>query len=505
MDLGSILEVSERRFAASPATVCGVHRWSYSELAAASRRLACGLSASGARPGDRIAILHRNCHRFQQAILGAAWGGFVLMPLNTRLDAASLQEMLRDAGATWLLAEPCFDALAQEAIRGTQARISTVAAIEANGNADKNARSPRLPEDLAQLYYTSGTTGRPRGVMLSHRNIASHAQMTIEELRLSARDVWAHVAPLFHLADAWAAFAITLAGGRHVFFPEFEPRSVLDEFEREGVTITNLVPTMLNRLVADPSAPGRGFPHLRAILSGGAPIAPALVKRILEIFRTEYVQTYGLTETSPYLTFSLLSEKLRNLPLEQRLAFICKTGRPAAGVQLRVVDEQGRDIARDDRAVGEICVQAPWVFGGYWNRPDETKAAFHEGWFRTGDLATWDQEGFVNIVDRKKDMIITGGEKVFSVEVEHALLAHPAVFECAVVGVPDADWGEAVTAVAVLREGANVAASELIVFLKEKLAAFKVPKRVVFLAALPKTGSGKIRKAEIRKEIRAGV
>jgi acyl-CoA synthetase (AMP-forming)/AMP-acid ligase II len=357
--------------------------------------------------------------------------------------------------------------------------------------------------DVAQIYYTSGTTGRSRGVVLTHRNIGSHALMAIAELRITDGDVWAHVAPMFHLADAWAVFAITWAGGRHIMFPDFEPRAVLDGFEGHGVTITNLVPTMMNRLVHEPDIGSRRFLDLRAVLSGGAPIAPALVERVIGAFRADYVQTYGLTESSPYLTFSTLKRSLLLRSKEERLRYLSRTGRPAIGVDLRVVGDDGKDVPRDDASVGEIRVKAPWVTPGYWRNEEATAAAFEDGWFKTGDLATWDEEGYVNIVDRKKDMIITGGEKVFSVEVEAALAAHPSVFESAVVGVPDEDWGEKVTA-AVVPKGATIpGASELALFLRERLASFKVPKLFVLVDHLPKTGSAKIRKQEVREMLLA--
>src|SRR5262245_24381303 len=504
MELSSILERAVLLHGREPSVFCGEHAWTYADLEREALALAGGLGAAGLLPGDRVAILHRNCHRFLQAAFGALLGGEVLVPLNVRLDAATLGEQLSDAGARLLLTEDRFRALAEEAsAKAGGVRVAEVRALHAGGAG--GAPASRSPDDLAQIYYTSGTTGRPRGAMLLQRNIASHSLMAIAELGLSDGDVWAHVAPMFHLADAWAVFAVTWVGGRHTKFPDFEPRPVLDGLRSRGVTITNLVPTMLGRLVAEPAAWAAPFPALRAILSGGAPISPALLDRVVETFGTTYVQTYGLTETSPYLTFSTLKRTLRDRPPGEQRRWIARTGRPAIGVRLRVVDDAGRDVPRDDRSVGEIRVRAPWVTPGYWNRPEETAAAFEDGWFKTGDLATWDAEGSVNIVDRKKDVILSGGEKVYSVEVEAALSTHPAVFECAVVGLPDADWGEAVTAAVVLRPGERVEPAALAAYLKERVASFKIPKRFVFLPELPKTGSGKIRKDEIRRSLARSV
>lgn len=497
MELSSLIQSSFSRYAKRDAVVCGETHWNYQELQTAIEKLCGGFHKFALHPQDRVAILHRNCHRFFQAALASALNDLILVPLNLRLDAQMLGEMLNDCGAKLLLVEEKTAALAHEAVSKSGLKIPIVSIAECESGSH-SAHPHSAGEHIAQIYYTSGTTGKPRGVMLLHRNIASHAQMTIEELELSDRDVWAHIAPMFHLADAWSVFAITQAGGKHVFFPEFETEEILNGFVQEKITITNLVPTMLNRLVAEESAAQRRYPALRAVLSGGAPIAPALVKKIMETFRTQYIQTYGLTETSPYLTFSLLHESMQKLGEEEKLRIRSRTGRAAKGVELRVVDDKGTEIAKDDCVVGEIWVKAPWVTPGYWNRPQESAAAFHEGWFKTGDLATWDSAGYVNIVDRKKDMIITGGEKVFSVEVECALAAHPAVFECAVVGLPDPDWGEAVTAAIVFRPKQSEKADTLRDFLKTRLASFKIPKRFHFLEQLPKTGSGKIQKNQIR-------
>ncbi len=503
MDLSGILRRVADLHGEEEVVACGDVRLTGARLAAEAAALARSLLVIGVNRGDRVAILHRNCHRFLKAALGTAAAGIVLVPLNARLDAASLGLMLRDSGATVLLTEEKLRPLALAASARASDSVKVLDVDDLPAPREAFAFTAPSPDDLAQIYYTSGTTGSPRGVMLLHRNIASHALMTVAELGLSDRDVWAHVAPMFHLADAWAVFAITWVGGRHVFVPDFAPDAVLDAFERDGVTLTNLVPTMLNRIVAEPGAAERRFPALRAILSGGAPIAPSLVARILSTFRTEYVQTYGLTETSPYLTFSRLSRGLSARSEEERLRYVCRTGRPALGVDLRVVGDDGADVPQDDRTVGEIRVRAPWVTPGYWRNPGATAEAFADGWFRTGDLAVWNAEGWVNIVDRRRDMIITGGEKVYSTEVEALLAGHPDIFECAVVGVPDADFGEKVSAAIVPRGDAAPAAEDLRAFLRERLASFKVPRLWAVFGALPKTGSGKLRKTEIREALAA--
>jgi acyl-CoA synthetase (AMP-forming)/AMP-acid ligase II len=334
--------------------------------------------------------------------------------------------------------------------------------------------------------------------------VCVHAQWAVEELALTGGDRWGHFAPMFHLADAWATFALTQVGGVHVMVPRFEPDSALEAFERERITLTNLVPTMLKRLVESPRARTADFRHLRLVLSGGAPISPALVRQVLATFRCEYVQTYGMTETSPYLTVGILTEAQKRLAPEEVLRLRARTGRPFGGIELEIVDERGARVPADDRTVGEIRVRGATVTRGYWNRPDETARALREGWLYTGDLAVLDAHGLVNIVDRKKDMILTGGENVYSTEVENALYEHPSVLEAAVFGRPDPAWGESVNAAVVLRAGERVEAEELRAFCRARLAGFKVPRTIEFLAELPKTGTGKISKHRLRTRAATG-
>jgi acyl-CoA synthetase (AMP-forming)/AMP-acid ligase II len=255
---------------------------------------------------------------------------------------------------------------------------------------------------------------------------------------------------------------------------------------------------MLNMMVNHPDVGNFDYSSLRVLLSGGAPIAPETVRKIIEAFKCDYIQTYGMTETSPYLTLSILKEHLKDLPWEEQLRFKAKTGREFINVSLRVVDDQGNDVVTDDQQVGEIIVKGDTVTPGYWNLPEETQAAIRDGWLYTGDLAVIDHEKYVNIVDRKKDMILTGGENVYSTEVENVLYTHPHILEAAVIGVPDSHWGEAVRACVVLKDGCMATENEIISFCKKDLAHFKAPKSVDFLEALPKTGSGKIYKKGLR-------
>jgi acyl-CoA synthetase (AMP-forming)/AMP-acid ligase II len=287
-------------------------------------------------------------------------------------------------------------------------------------------------------------------------------------------------------------------GGTHVLVREFDAKVVLETIQKEKVTLTNLIPTMLNLMVNHPDVRKFDYSSLRVLLSGGAPIAPEVVRRIVETFKCDYIQTYGMTETSPYLTLSILKEHLKKLSDEDQLRFKSKTGREFIGVELKVVNEQGKEIKKDEREVGEIIVKGDIVTKGYWKLPEETKKSIKDGWLYTGDMAVIDEEGYVTIVDRKKDMILTGGENVYSTEVENVLYMHPAILECAVVGIPDPKWGEAVKGFVVLRPGQKVTEQEIILFCKERIAHYKAPKSIDFIEALPRTGSGKIHKKSLR-------
>lgn len=509
-ELSQILTRAARLYPEQVAAVCGHQRLTYREVADRTAQTAGVLAGLGVGFGDRVALLHPNCHLFLEWYFAAAWCGAILVPLNTRLARPEIERILADASPRLLVVHPHFaevvldlDLPADFTVVWTEVPTvlgpGQVALEELREPVDPVwPASPRDPEELAQLYYTSGTTGRPKGVMLSHRNVASHALMAIAELHLTDRDVWLHAAPMFHLADAWATWAITWVGGRHVFLPAFSPQAAVTLMGIEGVTVTNLVPTMLAQMVEIQETEATLLPALRLLLSGGAPITPSLVRRIIAAFGCEYVQTYGLTETSPYLTLSLPSVGVLAEGAELELEYRAMTGRPMLGVEVRVVDERGEEVPWDGETVGEIVARGPTITAGYWGQPDETERAFTDGWFHTGDLAVVEARGYLTIVDRKKDTIITGGENVYSTEVEHVLAEHPEVREVAVVGVPDPEWGEALLACVVPR-GEPPSPEELKAFCRERLAGFKVPSRFEFIDHLPRTGSGKIAKAELRR------
>lgn len=501
-------------YPAKTAVVDGDRTFTYRQIGERVAGLARFFQALGIEPEDRISILEVNSHAYLETYYAAAGIGAILNPLNYRLAPKEIAYILRDAGSRWLLANTQFASQVQGLfeeetplqgiiwIGGQETGPGQIACHEYENAIDSHTGPfdpvPTREDDVAHLYYTSGTTGRPKGVMLTHKNVCLHALGTIAELKLVDSDIWGHIAPMFHLADAWATFAFTWVGARHIMVGQFEPERVMSTIESQRITLSNLIPTMLNLMIKHPRVGEFDFSSLRVILSGGAPIAPQVVRSIMESFGCDYIQTYGMTETSPYLTFSILKQHLLDLSPEDQLNYKSKTGRPFIGVDLKVVDENGSCVAADERQVGEIWVRGDTVTGGYWNLPAETEQAFTDGWLRTGDLAVVDTEGYVNIVDRKKDMIVTGGENVYSTEVENVLYMHPKVLEAAVFGVPDDKWGEAVTAAVVLKKDESATEAEIIEFCKAYQASYKAPKSIIFLDELPKTGSGKITKKALR-------
>ena len=516
MPLNELLPKAIKLYSKRKAIVCEDTKLTYDEFGRRVWRLCHGLIEVGLKKGDRLAVLHENCHVFLETYFAAAHLGLILVPLNFRLSPKELGMILKDSGSRMLVAQARFRDEVEAVAKLVPAIEKIIWTMRPAGNGidagglDYEGMLSAQPEtppagpviedtDVAHLYYTSGTTGRAKGVMLTHKNVKTHALGTIAELHLTDKDHWIHVAPLFHLADAWATFAITWVGGKHVIIPSFDSVKVFKAIEEERVTITNLIPTMLNMMINHPDVGEYDYSSLRVLLSGGAPIAPELVRRIIETFKSDYIQTYGMTETSPYLTLSILKDHLEDLPWEERLRFKASTGREFIGVNLKVVDEEGREVAKDNKQVGEIIVRGDIVTPGYWNLPKETQEAIRDGWLYTGDLAVIDAEGYVNIVDRKKDMILTGGENVYSTEVENVLYMHPDILEAAVIGVPDPHWGEAVKSCVVLKEGRQTTVEEIISFCKKHLAHYKAPKRVDFMDALPRTGSGKIFKKGLRE------
>jgi acyl-CoA synthetase (AMP-forming)/AMP-acid ligase II len=515
MDLQQILERAVRFYPDRSAVVCGGTRLTYRTFAERVQRLSNALHALGVRKGDRLAILMYNCHRYFEIYYATVEIGALAVPLNVRLSASEIAYILSDSGSTVVLAGPEFVSRlddVQAGLPALQQRIFLGDAAPPAGwysyesllaaAAPVAPSIPVAPDDLAALFYTSGTTGYPKGVMLSHANLLANAYHILASGIWQDGDVYLHACPMFHIADGPTTHAVTWLGGTHVIIPGFRADLALDAIERERVTATLLIPTMVNFLINHPDVAKRDLRSLRIVTYGGAPMPEELVRRATQTLSCSFCQAYGLTESAPLLTlFPDQQRALDGPPEKARQLLSC--GREVMGVRLRVVNTRGREVQSGE--VGEIVAKGPNIMVGYWNNPQATAEAVRDGWLYTGDLATVDEEGYVYIVDRKKDMIITGGENVFSTEVENALYTHPAILEAAVVGVPDATWGEAIKAVVVLRPNMEATAEEIIAHCRSCMAHFKVPQSVEFYeGTLPKSGSGKILKRELREKYWAG-
>ncbi|MGD0436630.1 MAG: AMP-binding protein, partial [Bryobacteraceae bacterium] len=355
--------------------------------------------------------------------------------------------------------------------------------------------------DVAGLFYTSGTTGGPKGAMLTHRNLYSNAIHSLLPPGGMFKDgKWLHAAPMFHLADAGAIYALTMCGVTHCFLASFDPVGAMRAIERYRITELVLVPTMINMVLNHPEFPNYDLSSLQRLVYGASPMPLPLLKQAMETLDCQFVQGYGMTEVSPLLT-RLYHEDHRFENTDRDFSPVKSAGRPIMGVEVRVVDNNDRDVPVGQ--AGEVIARGPNVMKGYWNRPDINAEVLRGGWMHTGDYGAFDEEGFLYILDRKKDMIKTGSENVYSPEVESMLCSHPAVLEAAVIGVPEPTWAEAIRAVVVPRPGAAVSEAEVISWCRDRLTHFKCPTSVVFTDALPKGGTGKVQKNALRERFGA--
>jgi fatty-acyl-CoA synthase len=517
MGLYQLLEDTARSFPDRSASVCCGSTWTYGHLKERVVRLAAAFRSLGIKKGDRVAIVHQNCHVFLESYFATAGIGAVLVPINYRLSSKEISQILEDSGSSILIIQDVFITSelksqsgflrlksilltgSSDTIFGPEGFLSYEAQI-GNPSAVPVLEESIQDSDAAQIYYTSGTTGRPKGVVLTHGNNRRHAQEAVAEFGLSGRDNWLHVSPMFHLADAWAVWAVTMAAGTHVIIPCFEIRAVFEAIEEHKVTLSNFIPTMLNLLVKDSQFEKYDLSSLRLVLSGGAPIAPEVVRQVLGSFGCDYMQTYGLTETSPFLTISKLRDNMADLSWEEKFRIKVTTGRPFSSVELKVVKADGSEVEADGKDVGEVIAKGATITPGYWNLEEETSRRIVDGWLHTRDLAVVNSDGYITLVDRMDDVINTGGENVYSVEVENVLYTHPQILEAAVIGLPDPIWGETVAAVVVPKKGVEIEEDEIMRYCMKRLTAFKSPKKVFFTDSLPKTGSAKIYKYRLREK-----
>jgi long-chain acyl-CoA synthetase len=483
------------------ATVFGARRRSWREVADRVARLAAGFVAQGLVRGDRVAVIALNSDRYIEAYLAVWWAGGVIVPGNTRWALAEHVYAMQDSGARFLVVDKTFAPMAAPlteacALHAVFFMDDGAAPAGTLGTDDLIAASSPMPDasgegdDLAGLFYTGGTTGRSKGVMLSHRSLVSNFLCAQATHPMQSDAVFLHSPPMFHLADVAMVIGITIIGGTHVVVPFFSPQNVVDAVAAEGVTDAVLVPTMFGMLAEHMRSHDADLTSVRQIAYGASPISETLLQQAMAMFpNAQFRQAYGQTELSPVATF-LLPQFHTEAPN------LRSAGRAIVGVDIKIADESLNEVARGE--VGEILVRSPGAMLGYWNQPELTRDTIADGWLRTGDAGYMDDAGFVYLVDRVKDMIVSGGENVYSAEVENALAAHRHVVECAVIGVPDDKWGERVHAVVRLRGEAS--ADELIAHCRGLIATYKCPRSVEIRSEpLPLSGAGKILKTELRK------
>jgi long-chain acyl-CoA synthetase len=475
------------------AVVCQDNRRTFAELGARCRRLAGAMRKLGLEPGDRVGVIALNSDRYLELYLGLPAAGYVLVPVNSRLAPAEMRAILEDAGVSVVFADAVYPGAA-----GAH-RVLTIPDDYENliASADEAPLSDEVAEnDLAALFYTSGTTGAAKGAMHTHRSLVSSALHFMATWPFDRQTRWLVASPMFHTGGILATLATVWAGGTHVIMPRFDPDLAVDLIEREAVTHTLLVPTMLAAAADAQLARPRDVSSLRYLSHGASPISAETLRRARQAFPgAELLHVYGTTETTPITTLLPHEERVLDTPL------IRSCGQPATGVEMRVVDDDLTDLP--PRAVGQIAVRSPSVMAGYWRNPEATAEVMRGAWYLTGDLGYRDEDSYIYLVDRAKDMIVSGGENIYSTEVEDALASYPGIEEVAVFGVPDPRWGESVYAVVFSRKDATP--DELTAHCRGQIAGFKMPRCIELRTEpLPKSAAGKILKRELREPHWAG-
>ncbi|MEO8559299.1 MAG: long-chain-fatty-acid--CoA ligase [Rhodospirillales bacterium] len=479
----------------------------WTEIGQRVAKLAGGLQSLGLKRGDRVAILALNSDRYLEFMYAAPWAGMVMVPLNTRLAGPEVDYILEDSDTKALFVDQALAPL----LEGLKDRLKTIKLIAlddgqttpgAIGCEDLIARSHPTEDalvggnEMAGLFYTGGTTGKSKGVMLSHDNLMANAMIAVAGMRFEPDTFYLHSAPMFHLADGASTFGVTMAGGSHAFVPRFEPVAVLGTIQQRRITNGQFVPTMINMLVNHPRIKEFDISTLKFVIYGASPMPEGVLLKALEVMPDcALMHGYGMTEASPIVT--LLPTRYTTLD-GSYAGRIKSCGQPAHTVEVKIVDEDRNEVPFGTR--GELAIRGPNIMLGYWNKPQETAAVLVDGWYYSGDAGYMDAEGFVFIVDRLKDMIISGGENIYSAEVEDAISKMPQVAEMAVIGVPDEKWGERVHAVVVPRAGQGVTPEEVMAHCHKFIAGYKCPRSVeIRKETLPLSGAGKILKTVLRE------
>jgi fatty-acyl-CoA synthase len=513
--VNDFIQRASQLYADKTAVVDGARRYSYREFHRRVNRLSNALLALGIRKGDRVCILSPNSHFFLESFYGTSQIGAILVPLNYRLVAADHEYILNHAGVKTVLVDWEYVKVVEQ-IRPNLKTVEHWIIAKDEGEtpagwtdweqmiqAASDAPPPHVEldeQDLVSINYTSGTTARPKGVMLTHRSLYVNAYGMIIHLGIRHQDVELWTLPMFHCNGWGCVYALTGVAGTHVVLRAVDARKIYELMEKEGVTFACMAPAVLRTILDYPDKAKHEIQTSPRFTVAGAPPPAAFIERLEKELGWEFIEIYGLTETAPLLTVSRPDHYTEKEDWPRR----SRAGVGAIGTWMKIVDDNGQPVPQDNETIGEVCARSNVVFEGYWQQPDETAKAIRDGWFHTGDLGIWDEHGSVHIVDRKKDVIISGGENISSPEIEDALYQHPAVSECAVIGIPHEKWGETPKALVVLREGANATEQELVDFCRGRLAHFKCPTSVEFLKELPRTATGKLQKFKLREKYWGG-
>ncbi|WP_225411850.1 AMP-binding protein [Stigmatella hybrida] len=521
-DLWAVIERAKTHFAERVAIRDGARQYTYGALHARASRLAQFLREQGVGPGKVVGVMLRNRTEVIETHFAAAGLRAVVLNVNVRLTARELHHIFQQSGVSWIVASPDFAQTLSEAVSlgglqlngvlwthsGQERQAPPGQALKpgmAHGyeEALTGSNAPFVPErgsefDAFHLYYTSGTTGFPKGVLLTHRQVFHHAIATAEEMRITGEDVWGHFSPMYHVVDAFAIYALTWLGGQHVIVSDPDPTHFLQLLAGERITCTNLAAAAAHFLIHSPGVGTHDFSRLRILSCGGSALDAGSVDKLLQIFGCELFMSYGMTECCGKISMSLLPEEHRQRSQAEQFELIATSGRPFKLMEVRIVDDRGADVPRDNQSMGEVWIRGLTVFSGYFNDSAATRESFQDGWFKTGDLATIRPDGYLTIAGRKKDMIISYGENVYPSEVERVLGLHPAVQQAAVYGIASPTAGEVVKAVIRLRAGHSLSAREVTAFCRGQLAGYKVPVEVEFIDEMPMTGTFKVDKLRLK-------
>ena len=506
-------------FGSKVGVVCGAKEFTYREFGVRAETLAGALTKIGIQKGDRVAYLSFNTHQLLEGYYGVVQAGAIVMPLNVRLSIHELGTILNHSGARAVIYEQDFESTVQSlrtACPAVEFWITTAGQKTVNAEMTyEELLSEGAPQRLdiftvdenaiAELFYTSGSTGTPKGVTHTHRTLYLHALSVGGMYRDVETMVDLHTIPLFH-ANGWGRpQASVMLGVKQIMVRRFEPTFVFQMIQEHRATDMSLVPTMVNALINAPDLKNWNTSSMRRIMVGGAAASPELIDRIEKAFpASEAFSGYGLTETAPVLT-SARPKGLVYANDAERLRRQAMAGWPVLGVEVRVVDQDMKDVPQDMQSIGEVVASGDHIMAGYYKEPEATAAVMSGPWFHTGDMAVWDSEGYIHIVDRKKEIIISGGENISSLEVEKTIFSHPDVFECAVVAAPDDKWGEVPAAIVVPKEGSGLTSEAMHEYLGSRLGRYKLPRIIIIQnEPLPKTGTGKIRKLVLKEQFWVG-